>query len=374
MATDDDLRQRHKELAETIEEHRQRYHRDDAPTISDAEYDTLIRELQGLEDQLPELRTPDSPTQKVGGMISSTFEAYEHRERLMSLDNAFSVEELESWHARIVREGVVTAEFLCELKVDGLAISLTYEQGVLTRGVTRGDGRVGEDVTANVRTIDVIPHRLTPSDTYPIPAYVEVRGEVFFPTVAFEEFNTAWAESGKTPFSNPRNAAAGSLRMKDASVTASRPLSMLCHGLGYRDGFSPGRQSEAYDALKVWGLPTSDRAKVLPDLEAVKEFIDYYGEHRHDVIHDIDGVVVKVDQVDLQRRLGSTSRAPRWAIAWKYPPEEVTTKLLDIRVNVGRTGRVTPYGVMEPIRVAGSTVEMATLHNARAVKRKGVLI
>jgi len=374
MATDDRLRQRHKDLAETIEEHRQRYHLEDAPTISDGEYDKLIRELEGLEEKLPELRTPDSPTQQVGGMISSTFEAYEHRERLMSLDNAFSVEELEAWHARLLREGVDNAEFLCELKVDGLAISLTYEDGRLTRGVTRGDGRVGEDVTNNVRTIDAIPHRLAAADDYPIPAYVEIRGEVFFPTEAFEEFNAAWAESGKTPFSNPRNAAAGSLRMKDSAVTASRPLSMVCHGLGFRQGFEPGRQSEAYAALKAWGLPTSDRAKVVPTLKDVEEFIAYYGEHRHDVIHEIDGVVVKVDQVDLQRRLGSTSRAPRWAIAWKYPPEEVNTRLLDIRVNVGRTGRVTPYGVMEPIRVAGSTVEMATLHNQHEVKRKGVLI
>lgn len=374
MATDDQLRQRHKELAEIIDEHRQRYHRDDAPTISDGQYDLLIRELEALEDRMPELRTPDSPTQQVGGIISSTFEAYQHRERLMSLDNAFSSEELEAWHARLLREDVDNAEFLCELKVDGLAISLTYEDGRLIRGVTRGDGRVGEDVTNNVRTIGAIPHRLTAAEDYPIPAYVEVRGEVFFPTKAFEEFNTAWAESGKTPFSNPRNAAAGTLRMKDASVTAGRPLSMVCHGLGYREGFEPTRQSEAYAALKAWGLPTSDRAKVVPSITEVEKFIAYYGEHRHEVIHEIDGVVVKVDQVELQRRLGSTSRAPRWAIAWKYPPEEVNTRLVDIRVNVGRTGRVTPYGVMEPIRVAGSTVEMATLHNQYEVKRKGVLI
>ena len=353
----DDLRQRHKELSEQIEEHRTRYYLDDAPTVSDGEYDVLMRELEELEEKLPELRTPDSPTQSVGGYASSTFEAYEHRERMMSLDNAFRPEELESWHARLVREGAEKADFLCELKVDGLAISLTYEDGVLTRGVTRGDGRVGEDVTNNVRTIDAIPHRLKASKKYPVPAYVEVSGEVFFPTEAFEKFNEAWAESGKTPFANPRNAAAGSLRMKDASVTASRPLSMVCHGIGYREGFSPKRQSEAYLALKAWGLPTSDRAKVLPDLAAVQEFIEYYGEHRHDVIHEIDGVVIKVDEVDLQNRLGSTSRAPRWAIAWKYPPEEVNTRLLDIRVNVGRTGRVTPYGVMEPIRVSGSTVE-----------------
>ena len=245
---------------------------------------------------------------------------------------------------------------------------------MLTRGVTRGDGRVGEDVTNNVRTVKAIPYRLTGTDDHPVPAYVEVRGEVFFPTQAFEEFNDAWAEAGHTPFANPRNAAAGSLRMKDASVTASRPLSMMCHGLGYREGFTPKRQSDAYAAMKDWGLPTSDRAKVLDSLDAVKEFIEFYGEHRHDVEHDIDGVVVKVDQIDLQRRLGSTSRAPRWAIAFKYPPEEVNTRLRDIRVNVGRTGRVTPYGVMEPVRVAGSTVEMATLHNQHEVKRKGVLI
>ncbi len=372
--TDDKLRQRHKQLAETIEDHRQRYYVDDAPTASDAAYDVLMRELEHLEQQAPELRTPNSPTQTVGGYASSTFESYEHRERLLSLDNAFSLAELEAWHTRLGREGVETADFLCELKVDGLAISLTYENGTLTRGVTRGDGRVGEDVTNNVRTIGAIPHRLRAAVDNPIPAYVEIRGEVFFPVKEFEEFNAAWAEQGNTPFSNPRNAAAGTLRMKDVAVTAARPLSMVCHGLGYREGFDPARQSEAYGALKAWGLPTSDRARVVPDIAAVKQFIDYYGEHRHEVTHEIDGVVVKVDRVDLQRRLGSTSRAPRWAIAWKYPPEEVNTRLLDIRVNVGRTGRVTPYGVMEPIRVAGSTVEMATLHNQHDVKRKGVLI
>ncbi|WP_374999718.1 NAD-dependent DNA ligase LigA [Aeromicrobium sp. CTD01-1L150] len=368
------LKQRHKELAEQVEEHRQRYHRDDAPVISDGEYDALVRELEALEERLPELRTPDSPTQQVGAMVSSTFEAYEHRERMMSLDNAFAYDELEAWHGRLVREGIDDAQFLCELKVDGLAISLTYEDGVLTRGVTRGDGRVGEDVTNNVRTIEVVPHRLTGSQEYPVPAYVEVRGEVYFPTQAFEEFNAAWAEAGHNPFANPRNAAAGSLRMKDTSVTASRPLAMVCHGLGHREGFTPQRQSEAYAALRSWGLPTSDRAKVVPDLQGVEAFIEYYGERRHDVEHDIDGVVVKVDQVSLQGRLGSTSRAPRWAIAFKYPPEEVNTRLLDIRVNVGRTGRVTPYGVMDPAKVAGSTVEMATLHNQYEVKRKGVLI
>ena len=373
-STDDGLRQRHKQLAEEVEQHRQRYHRDDAPTISDGEYDALVRELSELEDALPELRTPDSPTQQVGGIVSSSFEAYEHRERMLSLDNAFSHEELLSWYGRLERSGAGDAEFLCELKVDGLAISLTYEDGVLTRGVTRGDGRVGEDVTENVRTIKAIPHRLSASDEHPVPAYVEVRGEVYFPTKAFQEFNDAWAEAGNNPFANPRNAAAGTLRMKDSSVTASRPLSMVCHGLGYREGFKPERQSEAYEALAAWGLPTSDRARVLQGLDAVQEFVEHYGEHRHDVEHDIDGVVVKVDQVALQGRLGSTSRAPRWAIAFKYPPEEVNTRLKDILVNVGRTGRVTPFGLMEPAKVAGSTVEMATLHNQHEVKRKGVLI
>ncbi len=374
MASDDELRQRHKELSEILLEHRERYYVESAPTVSDSEYDHQMRELEALEDSVPELRTPDSPTQTVGGRPSSSFEAYEHRERMLSLDNAFSAEELESWHGRLLREGVQDAAFLCELKVDGLAISLTYTDGVLTRGVTRGDGRVGEDVTNNVRTISVVPHRLSGTEEYPVPAVVEIRGEVFFPTAAFDEFNAAWVEAGNNPFANPRNAAAGTLRMKDVSVTAARPLSMVCHGIGYREGFSPTAQSEAYEALKAWGLPTSDRARVVPDIAGVTEFIEYYGEHRHDVAHEIDGVVVKVDQVALQGRLGSTSRAPRWAIAWKYPPEEVNTRLLDIRVNVGRTGRATPYGVMEPIRVSGSTVEMATLHNQFEVTRKGVLI
>ena len=261
---------------------------------------------------------------------------------------------------------------LCELKVDGLAINLLYEQGRLVRAATRGDGRTGEDVTPNVRTIDNVPDRLTGTDDYPVPALVEVRGEVFLPVEAFERLNESMKDAGKPMFANPRNAAAGSLRQKDPRVTATRALAMVCHGLGARQGFTPTSQSESYDALKAWGLPTSDRAKVLPDLAAVKDFIAYYGDHRHDVEHEIDGVVIKVDDVNLQRRLGSTSRAPRWAIAYKYPPEEVNAKLLAIEVNTGRTGRVTPFGVMEPTRVAGSTVERATLHNAHEVKRKDV--
>jgi DNA ligase (NAD+) len=369
-----EAREEHRELAEQVEDARWRYYVKDAPTISDAEFDALMRRLEELEETWPELRTPDSPTQKVGGAVATEFTPVEHIERMMSLDNAFSSEELEAWAARIVREEVAGAEFLCELKVDGLAISLLYEDGRLVRAATRGDGRTGEDVTPNVRTIENIPDRLAASEDHPVPSRLEVRGEVFLPTDAFEKLNESMVELGKPPFANPRNAAAGSLRQKDPRVTASRPLAMVCHGIGARDGFEPTRQSESYDVLAAWGLPISDRVRVVPDLAGVEDYIAYYGEHRHDVEHEIDGVVVKVDQVSLQRRLGSTSRAPRWAIAFKYPPEEVNTKLLDIRVNVGRTGRVTPYGVMQPVRVAGSTVEMATLHNASEVKRKGVLI
>ncbi len=370
----DSARERHAELSEQVEAHRWRYYVLDSPSVSDGEFDVLMHELEALEEAYPELRTPDSPTQKVGGAVSTAFTAVEHAERLMSLDNVFSFEELEAWAARLSRDGAEEAELLCELKVDGLAINLTYDKGRLVRGATRGDGRTGEDVTPNVRTIESIPDRLRASGDHPVPEFLEVRGEVFFEVEAFERLNETLVEQGKAPFSNPRNSAAGSLRQKDPRISATRPLRMVCHGIGARRGFEPARQSEAYAALAAWGLPVSDRAKVVPDLAAVTDYIEYYREHRHDVEHEIDGVVVKVDQVSLQRRLGSTSRAPRWAIAFKYPPEEVTTKLLSIDVNVGRTGRVTPFGRMEPVRVSGSTVELATLHNASEVRRKGVLI
>jgi len=365
-------RERHQTLADEVEEARWRYYVLDDPTLSDADFDVRMRELEDLETRFPELRTPDSPTQKVGGAVSTDFTAVDHLEPMQSLDNAFSDEELEAWHARLGREGVDDPALLCELKVDGLAINLLYEQGRLVRALTRGDGRTGEDVTPNVKTIASVPHRLTATGDVPVPDLVEVRGEVFLPVEAFERLNAAMVDAGKAMFANPRNAAAGSLRQKDPRVTASRDLGMVCHGIGARRGFEPAAQSSAYDALRAWGLPTSDRVRVLPDLAAVREFIAFYGEHRHDVEHEIDGVVVKVDEVALQRRLGSTSRAPRWAIAFKYPPEEVNAKLLSIEVNTGRTGRVTPFGVMEPTRVAGSTVERATLHNAHEVKRKDV--
>ena len=367
-----DARAEHQEIAEQIEDARWRYFVLDDPTLSDADYDVRLRRLQTLEEEWPELRTPDSPTQKVGGAVSTDFTAVDHLRPMESLDNAFTDEELQSWYARLERDGVKDPDLLCELKVDGLAINLLYEDGRLVRALTRGDGRTGEDVTPNVKTIDSIPHRLEASKEFPVPALVEVRGEVFLPTEAFERLNESQTDAGKPVFANPRNAAAGSLRQKDPRVTATRDLGMVCHGIGAREGFEPTAQSAAYDALKAWGLPTSDRVRVLGSLKEVREFIDYYGEHRHSVEHEIDGVVVKVDAVSQQRRLGSTSRAPRWAIAFKYPPEEVNARLISIEVNTGRTGRVTPFGVMEPTRVAGSTVERATLHNAHEVARKDV--
>src|SRR4051812_31093059 len=369
-----EAREEHRRLSEVVEDARWRYYVLDAPTLSDAEFDRALRRLEELEDVHSSLRTPDSPTQKVGGAVATEFTAVDHLERMMSLDNAFSMEELQGWEQRLRRDGAEAAEYLCELKVDGLAINLLYERGRLVRALTRGDGRTGEDVTPNVRTIDSIPDRLAADTEFPVPARIEVRGEMFLPVEAFEALNESLVAAGKAPFANPRNSAAGSLRQKDPKVTASRALSMVCHGLGLREGFEPDRQSQAYAALDAWGLPISDRVRVVKDLEEVQGYIDYYGEHRDDVAHEIDGVVIKVDQVSLQRRLGSTSRAPRWAIAFKYPPQEVNTELLDIRVNVGRTGRVTPYGVMKPVFVSGSTVEQATLHNASEVKRKGVLI
>ncbi len=349
------------------------YHVKDAPTISDGDYDALIRRLNELEEAHPELRTPESPTQQVGGAVFSTdFTAVDHLERMLSLDNCFSPEELAAWAARVARDaGSAAYHYLCELKIDGLAVNLLYEKGRLVRALTRGDGRTGEDVTNNVKTIEGIPHQLAGTNH---PARVEIRGEVYFPVEAFGDLNASLVEAGKAPYANPRNTAAGSLRQKDPRITASRGLRMLVHGIGLREGFELTRQSQAYDLFREWGLPISTHYRVLDSIDGVQKFIDQYGEERHSVEHELDGIVIKVDEISLQRQLGSTSRAPRWAIAFKYPPEEVNTKLLDIQVNVGRTGRVTPFGVMEPVVVAGSTVERATLHNGDEVRRKGVLI
>ena len=363
--------ERHGVLSQEIEDASYRYHVLDRPTISDSAYDTLMRELQQIEDDYPELRTPDSPTQKVGNVVSTQFTPVDHLERMMSLDNVFLDDELVAWAARIEREvGNADTSYVAELKVDGVAVDLVYERGRLVRAATRGDGRTGEDVTANVRTIDVVPARLNGNP----PELLEVRGEIYFPVARFEELNASLVEAGRAPFANPRNAAAGSLRQKDPRITATRPLRVVIHGVGAAQGFRPSRQSEAYELLRELGLPVSERYAVCRDLAQVRDYIDRYARDRHAVEHEIDGVVVKVDEIGLQRRLGSTSRAPRWAIAFKYPPEEVTTKLLEILVNVGRTGRVTPFGRMEPVRVSGSTVGMATLHNANEVRRKGVLV
>jgi DNA ligase (NAD+) len=365
-------RDEHANLARELDDAAYRYYVLDDPTISDAEYDAAMRRLQELEDEFADLRTPASPTQRVGGTYSTLFTPVDHLERMLSLDNAFSVEEVTAWAHRVERDAGVVPAYLCELKVDGLAMNLVYEDGRLVRGATRGDGRTGEDVTPNVRTLANVPDRLTGGD---VPALLEVRGEVFFPVTRFEELNAGMVAAGKAPYANPRNTAAGSLRQKDPRITAARGLMLVVHGVGRVEGGPTiTTQSGWYDVLSTWGLPTSARVKVVADLTGVQEYIEHYGAHRHDVEHEIDGVVVKVDDLALQRRLGSTSRAPRWAIAFKYPPEEVNTKLLDIRVGVGRTGRVTPFGVMEPVKVAGSTVDRATLHNAYEVERKGVLI
>jgi len=367
-----DVAHRHAELSQALDDHAYRYYVLDAPVVSDAEYDELMRELESIEQAHPSLRTPDSPTQRVAGALSTQFTPVQHLERMLSLDNAFSAEELAAWAARVDREvGADRSTYLCELKIDGLAVDLVYERGRLVRGATRGDGRTGEDITPNIRTLSDVPDRLSGPD---VPELLEVRGEVYFPSDGFAALNEQLVAEGKAPFANPRNTAAGSLRQKDPRVTASRPLRMVVHGVGNSRGFDPPTQSAAYQAMAALGLPVSSRYQVYDDLAGVQGYIEDWGVHRHDIEHEIDGVVVKVDSVGLQRQLGSTSKAPRWAIAFKYPPEEVTTKLLDIRVNVGRTGRVTPFGFMEPVKVSGSTVGLATLHNASEVKRKGVLI
>ena len=363
-------RHRIDELTKEIRDHQFRYYVLDDPTITDAQFDVLLVELKKLEDANPELREADSPTLGIGGGFSTGFEQRDHIEKMMSLDNVFDTDELTGWFDRVEKEAK-SPTYLCELKVDGLAINLKYENGELVSALTRGNGVTGEDVTLNVKTIKGLPHNLKGKK---VPALIEVRGEVFFPLAAFAELNESLEEAGKSLFANPRNAAAGSLRQKDPRITASRPLSIVVHGIGARTGIDFDSQSKAYELLAELGLPTSDRFKVCGTRAEVQKYIDYYQEHRHDVEHDIDGVVIKVDSIAEQSALGFTSRAPKWAIAFKYPPEEVTTKLLDIKVSVGRTGRVTPFAFMEPVKVAGSTVTNATLHNAEEITRKGVLI
>ena len=366
MKLDKKVVERVAELVDAINKHRSAYYQSNTSLISDADYDKLMRELEGLESKHPELITGDSPTQTVGGEASQTFTPVEHLERMMSLDNVFSTEELDSW-----LEKTGGGPFLCELKIDGLAINLRYEKGKLVSAATRGDGAVGEDVTRNVMTVKGIPHTLSGKNH---PDVVEIRGEVFYSLADFAKLNQSLIDAGKAPFANPRNSASGSLRQKDSSVTASRPLQMIVHGIGAWIDKSVVSQSELYAHLKSWGLPTSNRYQVLDNASEVKKYIADFEAKRHTLEHEIDGVVVKVDELSRQQSLGFTSRAPKWAIAYKYPPEQVNTKLLDIKVSIGRTGRATPYAVLDPIRVAGSEVEFATLHNQEVVAAKGILI
>ena len=348
------------------------YYARDETLISDAEYDRLMERLREIETQYPVLQGQDSPTLAVGrGQTNSTFAPVTHAERMMSLDNVFSEEQFRAWGEKVVRDSARAVNWLCELKIDGLAINLRYENGQLVSAATRGDGVVGEDVTANVLTIAGIPRALAGSGH---PALVEIRGEIFIPTALFHELNEQLEDNDEKVFSNPRNAASGSLRQKDATKTAARPLRMLVHGIGAWADAPVPTQSATYELLASWGLPISTHYVVVDSLDKAWAFIEKMGRDRHSVEHEIDGIVVKVDELALHDELGSTSRAPRWAIAYKYPPEQVNTKLVDVRVSVGRTGRATPYAVVEPVRVAGSTVEFATLHNQDVVKAKGVLI
>jgi DNA ligase (NAD+) len=365
-----EIRHKIQSLCEEISDHQFKYYVLDAPTITDVAFDKLWNELIELEKKYPQYKLESSPTLQVGGGFSTSFARFDHIEKMMSLDNVFDEKELDTWFDRIEKAGVKNT-WLCEVKVDGLAINLLYEYGMLTRALTRGNGTTGEDVTLNIRTIKSIPTDLSGKN---LPATLEVRGEVFFPLQSFDELNDALEEAGKSRFANPRNAAAGSLRQKDPKITASRPLDVVVHGIGAATGISFEKQSTAYELLKGWGLPTSKRYKVVSTRNEVLDFINGYEKDRHNVEHEIDGVVIKVNEIDVQNTLGATSRAPKWAIAYKYPSEEVVTKLLDIKVSVGRTGRVTPFAFMEPVKVAGSTVTNATLHNAQEIVRKGILI
>ena len=357
------------ELRAEIEHHRYRYHVLDDPEVADAEYDVLMRELRALEDRFPELQTPDSPTVTVGGAPADLFAPVTHRAPMLSLDNAFSFDELDAWAARVERGVGDAARYACELKIDGVACALTYERGRLVKAATRGDGRIGEDITANVRTVKGIPRTLTVEDP---PAVVEIRGEMYFPVTAFEELNDQLLEAGGKAFSNPRNAAAGSLRQKDPKVTASRPLRLWVHSFGFAQGITFDSHLGFLEWAGSAGLPVAPTTESRDSIDGVKDFLQHWETNRHSIDWEIDGTVVKVDQTDLQRELGNTSHAPRWAIAYKFPPEERTTLLKSIDVHTGRTGKVTPFAVLDPVFVSGVTVTYATLHNEDEVRRKDV--
>ena len=365
-----DAKVRVEELRSEIEHHRYRYHVLDDPEVADAEYDELMRELRDLEDRFPELQTPDSPTVTVGGVAAADlFAPVTHRAPMLSLDNAFSFEELDAWAARIERGVGDEARYACELKIDGVACALTYERGRLVKAATRGDGRVGEDITSNVRTVKGIPRTLSVDDP---PAVVEIRGEMYFPVGAFEQLNEQLLEAGGKAFANPRNAAAGSLRQKDPKVTASRPLRLWVHSFGDAVGITFDSHLGFLDWAAKAGLPVAPTTEARDSIDGVKAFLQHWEANRHSVDWEIDGTVIKVDQTDLQRELGATSHAPRWAIAYKFPPEERTARLKKIDVHTGRTGKVTPFAVLDPVFVGGVTITYATLHNEQEVRRKDV--
>ena len=366
-----DAQLRVEELRDQLNYHSYRYYVLDDPEVSDAEYDELTRELASLEERFPELVTPDSPTQRVGISPADLFAPVEHRARMLSLDNAFSHGELEAWAARVERAVGTGARYSCEAKIDGIAVALTYEKGLLTKGATRGDGRIGEDITANVRTVRSVPQRLRVKDP---PEYLEVRGEIYLSVKGFERLNEQLLDAEQRPFANPRNAAAGSLRQKDPKVSASRPLALWVHSFG----FAAGIRFDSHSGFLTWcrdaALPVAPTSEVVDDLDGVITYLDHWEKNRHSVDWEIDGVVVKVDQIPLQEELGATSHAPRWAIAYKFPPEERTTVLKRIDVHTGRTGVVTPFANLEPVHVSGVTITTATLHNEDEVARKDVRV
>jgi len=365
-----DAASRVEELRRLVEHHTERYYMLDDPEISDAEFDALVRELRALEDADPALRAADSPTQKVGGRASSAFAEVRHRVPMMSLDNAFSFDELVAWGKRIERYIAEDVKYVCELKIDGIACSLLYDNGRYVRGATRGNGVMGEDITENVRTISVIPERLEVDDA---PQALEVRGEVYMPASAFEELNQRQGEAGLRLFANPRNSGAGSLRQKDPKVTASRDLRFWAYQMGdLQGGPRFRRHSETLAYLEDAGLPVNPEVRTVGNLDDVFAYCQHWLEHRHDLEYEIDGVVVKVDDLAQRDELGSTSKSPRWAIAYKFPPEEATTVLRQIMVSIGRTGKATPFAQLEPVKVSGSTVQLATLHNEDQVRVKDV--
>jgi len=374
------VRVRAEELRALIREASVAYYVNDRPTVDDVVYDDWVRELDAIEAAHPDLVTPDSTSQRVGARPAAGFSEVRHREAMLSLANARGGEELDAWYRRALN--VLTAEgrggepvsLVVEPKIDGLAISLTYENGILTRAATRGDGVVGEDVTANVRTIAGLPHEMVLAEGETPPPVLEVRGEVYLPLAAFAEFNASRAAAGLSTFANPRNAAAGSLRQQDANVTAQRPLAMFCYSVGYREGLEIGSQWECVTWLRRTGFPVNDEITTVTGIEAAAEECARWEERRSAIDYDIDGAVVKVDSFDLQRRLGSVGRAPRWAVAYKFAPTTATTTLEDIQVNVGRTGAIIPFAVLTPVAVSGVTVRHATLHNHQDIARKDLRI